>query len=64
MSPTWQLLTVVATEVEALIDIVQRVYRHCMYVPLIHLIYVSIKNFDTGIVKLILHERVELLLLQ
>ena len=54
----------VATEVEALIDIVQRVYRHCMYVPLIHLIYVSIKNFDTGIVKLILHERVELLLLQ
>ena len=39
LSPTWRRLTVVAKEVEALIDIVQRVCRHCVYVPLIHLIY-------------------------
>ena len=39
LSPTWRRLTVVAKEVETLIDIVQRVCRHCVYVPLIHLIY-------------------------
>ena len=39
LSPTWRRLTVVAKEVEALIDIVQRVCRHCVYVPLIYRIY-------------------------
>ena len=41
----------VAKKLKALIDIVQRIFGHCVYVPLIHLI-LYIKNFDTGIVNL------------
>ena len=59
--PTWWL-TAVAKKVEVLIDFVQRVYRHCVYVP--HSSDIYIKHFDTGVVYLILHKRVELLLLQ